>query len=51
MKEIEDTTNRRKDIHVLVLKESLLTKKTIQPKTIHNSMQSLSNDQWHFSQN
>ena len=52
MKEIKDDTNRSIDIyHVLELKESILSKWLYYPKQSTDSMQSLSNDQGHFSQN
>ena len=51
MKEIRDDKNRWKDTHVLGLEESILWNWLYYPKQSTDSMQSLSNYQWHFSQN
>ena len=48
MKEIKDDTNRWKDIF---LEESTLSKRLYYPKQSIDSVQSLSNYHWHFSQN
>ena len=50
MKEIEDDTNGR-IYHVLGLEELILSKWPYYPRQCTDSMESLSNYQWHFSQN
>ena len=51
MKEIKDDTNRWRDIPCSWKGKINIMKMTILPKAIYRSMQSLSNYQWHFSQN
>ena len=51
MKETEDDTNRWKDILCSWIGRLNIVKMTILPKAICDSMQSLSNYHWHFSQN
>ena len=52
MKEIKDETNRWRGVyHVLGLEESTLCKSVYYPKQSTDSMQSLSNYHWPFSQN
>ena len=51
IKEIKDDTNRWRDIPCSWIGRINLVKMTILPKAIYRSMQSLSNYQWHFSQN
>ena len=50
MKEIKDGTTDGEIYHVLGLEESTLWKWLYYPKQSTDSMQSLSNNQWHFSQ-
>ena len=51
MKEIEDDTNRGKDIPRSWIGRINIVKMTVLPKAIYKSMQFLSNYQWHFSEN
>ena len=51
MREIEDNTNRLRDILVLGLEESVLLKWPYYPRQSIDSVESLSNYQWYFSQN
>ena len=51
MKEIKDDTNRWRDIPCSWIGKINIVKMTIVPKAIYSSVQSLSNYQWHFSQN
>ena len=51
MKEIKDDINRWKNIPFSWIGRINIVKMTILPKAIYSSMQSLSNYQWHFSQN
>ena len=51
MKEMKDDTNKWRDYHVLELEESILLKSLYYPKQSTDLVQSLSNYQWHFSQN
>ena len=53
MKEIKGDTNRWRDIPCSWIGRINIVKMTILPKAIYrfNAMQSLSNYQWHFSQN
>ena len=51
MEEIEQDTNRCKDIHAHGLEELIWLKCSYYPNQSTESMQSLSKFQWHFSQN
>ena len=51
MKETEEDTNTWKDNHVHGLEELAFLKCPYYPKQSTDSMQSLSNYQWHFLQN
>ena len=51
MKEIKDDTNRWRDILCSWIGRINTVKRTIHPKQSTDSMQFLSNYQWHFSQN
>ena len=51
MKEIKDDTNRWRDIPCCWIGRINIVKMTILPKPSTDSMQSISNCQWHFSQN
>ena len=51
MKEIKDDTNRWRDIPCCWIGIINIVKMTILPKPSTDSMQSISNCQWHFSQN
>ena len=51
MKEIKDDTNRRRDIPCSWIGRINIVKVTLVPRYSTDSMQSLSNYQWHFSQN
>ena len=51
MKEIKDDTNRWRDIPCSWIGRINTVKMTILPKAITDSVQSLSNYQWHFLQN
>ena len=51
MREIEDNTNRLRDIRGLGLQKSVFLKWPYYPRQSIDSVQSLSNYQWHFSQN
>ena len=51
MKEIEDDTNRWKDIPCSWIGRLSIVKMTILPKAIYRFNVILSNYQWHFSQN
>ena len=51
MKEIKDDTKRWRDIPCSWIGRIHIVKMTIVPKQSTDSMQSLSNHQWHFSQN
>ena len=50
MKEIKDDINKWRDVHAPGLEESILWKWLYYPKQSTDSIQSLSNYQWHFSQ-
>ena len=51
MKEIKDDTNRWRDIPCSWIGGINIVKRLYYPKQFTGSMQSLSNYQWHFSQN
>ena len=51
VKEIKNDTNRWRDISCSWIERINIVKMTILLKAIYRSMQSLSNYQWHFSQN
>ena len=51
MKEIKDYTNRTKDIPCSQIGRMNIVKRTILPRAIYRFSTSLSNYQWHFSQN
>ena len=51
MKEIKDDTNRWRDIPCSWIGRINIVKMTVLPKQSTDSMQSLSNYHWHFSQN
>ena len=51
MKEIKDDTNRWRDVQCSCIGRINIVKMTILPKAIYRFMQSLSNYQWHLSQN
>ena len=51
MKEIKDDTNRWRDIPCFWIGRINIVKMTLHPKQPKDSVKSLSNYYWHFSQN